>query len=116
MSRPGALLGLMLFAGAMLQAQVKTGLDVLVEEHFAPLWGKRVGVIANQSAVDREGRNVVNLLKEAPGVTLAAVFTPEHGLTGKVEHGRPVADGVLPGTDVPVYSLYGATQRPTPRV
>jgi uncharacterized protein YbbC (DUF1343 family) len=102
------------FAAGVLNAQVKTGLDVLVEENFAPLLGKRVAVIANHASVDRKGRHLVDLLQEAPGVTLSAVFTPEHGFSGKMEHGQTVPDSVLPGTAIPILSLYGEAKRPTP--
>ena len=103
-----------LFLCSFLHAEVKTGLDVLEENNFAPLWGKRVGVIVNYASADRAGRPLVDLLREAPGVTLAAVFTPEHGYSGKVEHGQPVTDSVLPGTAIPLLSLYGDRKRPTP--
>ena len=99
---------------AGLWGEVKTGLDVLKEQNFGPLLGKRVGVIVNHTAQDSAGRPLVEMLMEAPGVVLVAVFTPEHGLSGKIEHGAAVDDSVYPGTEIPVYSLYGETQRPTP--
>lgn len=88
-----------------------TGLDVLVAENFAPLAGKKVGVITNQTGVDRKGRHIVSLLAHAPEVKLAAIFAPEHGFAGKVSHGEFVQDSTLKG--VPVYSLYGVTKRPS---
>ncbi|MBK8424178.1 MAG: DUF1343 domain-containing protein [Elusimicrobia bacterium] len=112
MNRRIAALTVFLLAG-VLRAEVKTGLDVLKEQNFGPLLGKRVGVLVNHTAQDRDGRPLVDLLMEAPGVTLVAVFTPEHGLTGKMEHGAPVPDSVYPGTEIPVHSLYGETKRPT---
>ena len=105
--------GFLWLAFGNLCAEVKTGLDVLEESHFAPLWGKRVGAIVNHAAVNRSGRHLVDLLREAPGVTLVAVFTPEHGFSGKIGHGQPVSDSVLPGTAIPILSLYGETKRPT---
>jgi uncharacterized protein YbbC (DUF1343 family) len=102
-----------LFA-AGLHGRVETGLDVLEAQDFAPLLGKRVGVLVNHTAVDARGRHLIELLAEAPGVTLAAIFTPEHGLSGRVEHGQKVADAVDEATGVPVYSLYGDARRPTP--
>ncbi|MBK8575068.1 MAG: DUF1343 domain-containing protein [Elusimicrobia bacterium] len=113
MKRRFFLLLLAVVSSSVVRADVKTGLDVLEESHFAPLWGKRVGVISNRAAVDRSGRPLVDLLREAPGVTLVAVFTPEHGFTGKVENGQPVTDDVLPGTAIPLLSLYGERKRPT---
>lgn len=81
MRRLGSWVALILWGVCSVHATVKTGLDVLVENHFEPLWGKRVGVIVNHAAVDRQGRHLLDYLREAPGVTLAAVFTPEHGFT-----------------------------------
>jgi uncharacterized protein YbbC (DUF1343 family) len=114
MRRLGSWVALILWGVCSVHATVKTGLDVLVENHFEPLWGKRVGVIVNHAAVDRQGRHLLDYLREAPGVTLAAVFTPEHGFTGKVEHGRPVSNSVLADSDIPIYSLYGSNRRPSP--
>src|SRR5258708_466718 len=64
---------------------VKTGLDVFEQQHFAPLRGKRVGLITNHTGVDHTGRSVIDLLANAPGVTLAALFNPEHGLFGRAD-------------------------------
>lgn len=111
--RGGALLAL-LFLAAGLSARTRTGLDVLESEGFAPLKGKRIGLIANHTALNARGVHAADLLRRAPGVTLAAVFSPEHGFTGRIAHGRRVEDGRLPGADIPVYSLYGETRRPTP--
>src|SRR5262249_9362498 len=55
------------------------GIDVLVRDGFALLKGRRVGLITNQTGRDREGRSTIDLLKAAPGVTLVALFSPEHG-------------------------------------
>lgn len=111
-ARRGFVFVALLLAAGSAGARVKTGLDVLQEQNFGPLLGKRVGVIVNHSARNAAGRHLIDLLLEAPGVRLAVIFTPEHGLTGTVEHGRPVDDQVYPGTEVPVRSLYGKTQRP----
>lgn len=92
--------------------QVASGLDVLVGERFAPLAGKRVGLITNHSGLDVRGRHVIELLRQAPGVTLAAVFSPEHGLDGLLD--RKIASSVDNRTALPVYSLYGDVMRPTP--
>ncbi|HEV8583543.1 MAG TPA: exo-beta-N-acetylmuramidase NamZ domain-containing protein [Methylomirabilota bacterium] len=90
---------------------VKSGLDVLVAQGFAPLAGYTVGLVTNQTGVDGQGRRTIDLLAAAPRVRLAAIFSPEHGLTGdantEVSHGRDVITGL------PVWSLYGGTRRPT---
>ncbi len=91
--------------------QVKTGIDVLEAEHFAPLRGLRIGLITNSPAVDRKGRPTYEVLDHAPGVKLVALFSPESGLYANVN--RPVHSTREPTTGLPVYSLYGRTRRPT---
>src|ERR1700685_4436293 len=61
----------------------QTGIDVLEEQNFAPLRGKRVGLITNQTGVDSRGRRTIDVLARAPGVKLVALFGPEHGILGK---------------------------------
>ncbi len=92
---------------------VKTGAAILVENDFRMLDGMRIGLIVNPTA--RVGsRHLIDLAADAPGVTLAALFGPEHGLRGTADAGEAVEDGRDAGTGVPVFSLYGATRRPTP--
>ena len=93
--------------------RVETGLDRWVAEGFAAIRGKRVGVIANPTSVDRRIRHVTDHLLEAPGVTLAALFGPEHGLFGDEYAGEQVADRTDAKTGLPIYSLYGKTRKPT---
>lgn len=87
------------------------GIDVLEQENFAPLQGKRVGIITNQTGVDREGRRTIDVLAHAPGVKLVAIFSPEHGIFGTAD--SKVASTTDTATGLPVYSLYGSTRRPT---
>ncbi len=94
-------------------ARVRTGLDVLEAEGFASLRGKRVGVVTNPTGVDARLRSLPELIARASGVKLAAVFGPEHGALGSAAAGAAVGDGRDPCLDVPVYSLYGKTRRPT---
>jgi len=93
---------------------VLVGIDVLEAEQFAPLRGKRVGLIINQTGQTSDGRRTIDLLREAPEVTLAAVFSPEHGLEGQlsghVGHSQDAPTGMK------VWSLYGRTRRPTPEM
>jgi len=90
---------------------VLTGIDVLESQNFAPLAGKRVGLITNQTGIDRNRRSTIDLLAHAPGVKLVALFSPEHGIRGAVDE-RVVSttDAV---TRLPIYSLYGDHVRPT---
>ena len=88
-----------------------TGIDVLEKEDFAPLAGKRIGLITNQTGVDRQGRRTVDVLAHAPGVNLVAIFSPEHGIFGTADANvNSTTDTV---TGLPVFSLYGDTRRPT---
>ena len=88
-----------------------TGIDVLEAQKFAPLAGKRVGLITNQTGIDRNGRSTIDLLGHAPGVKLVALFSPEHGIRGTVD--ERVSSSRDAATGLPVYSLYGETLRPT---
>ena len=90
---------------------VTTGVDVLEAQNFAPLQGLRVGLVTNHSGRDAAGRRTIDLLATAPGVKLVAIFSPEHGLFGTAD--EKVASTRDPTTGLPVYSLYGDTQRPT---
>lgn len=92
---------------------VLTGIDVLVRDGFQPLDGCRVGLITNQTGVDRQGKSTVRRLSEAENVQLVALFSPEHGLQGQLDQ-PVVSDGHEERTGLPVHSLYGATRRPTP--
>ena len=89
----------------------RTGLDVLVEQKFQPLQGKRIGLITNQTGVDRNGRRNVDLLLEA-GVKVAAMFSPEHSFEGNLDTDQ-IADSADRATGIHIFSLYGATMRPT---
>src|ERR1044071_7773724 len=93
-------------------AKVLNGIDVLVKNHFAPLKGKRVGLISNHTGQSRERQSTIDLLKNARGVELAALFNPEHGIRGTQD--EAVGDGTDEKTGLPIYSLYGKTAKPTP--
>ena len=94
---------------------VMAGIDVLVERGFSDLKGLRVGLITNQTGLDRQGRSTVQLFANAQGVTLSALFSPEHGFAGGSED-ESIASGTFSlsdGRTVPLYSLYGSTKAPT---
>ena len=92
--------------------RVKPGIEVLAASGFAPLVGKRIGVITNHTGIDASGRSTLYLLLHAPGVKVRAIFSPEHGLSGQFD--EKVASGRDAATGLPVYSLYGKNLRPTP--
>jgi uncharacterized protein YbbC (DUF1343 family) len=115
--RLAALCALSACAGAPSRpTRVLSGLDVLEAQGFAPLKGKRVGVITNRTGVDAQGRSIVDLLAGAPGVTLAAVYSSEHGFSATKETANIASDRIqAAGRTVPLYSLFvGNVQRPTP--
>jgi uncharacterized protein YbbC (DUF1343 family) len=90
---------------------------VLVAERFRPLRGLRVGLVCNPTAVDRQLRHAADLLAAAPGVQLAALFGPEHGVRGDAQYMAAVGDERDRRTGLPVHSLYGSTRdslTPTP--
>jgi uncharacterized protein YbbC (DUF1343 family) len=89
----------------------KPGIDVLEDMNFAPLRGKHVGVITNQTGVDSQGRRTIDVLAHADGVKLVAIFSPEHGIAGKADANVPNATDSATG--LPIFSLYGDTRTPT---
>lgn len=91
-----------------------TGLDVLEKNNFQPFQGKHIGLITNQTGVDRSGRRNVDAMR-ADGVDVAALFSPEHGFAG-VEDRENIGNAVDASTGIKVWSLYGKTLRPTPEM
>ena len=86
---------------------ILTGAAGLAADGFAMLRGKRVGLLTNHTG--RVGNErLIDVMARAPGVTLAAILTPEHGLSGTAEAGAKVAGGVDTATGVKVHSLYGS--------
>jgi uncharacterized protein YbbC (DUF1343 family) len=100
-------------ASNVVRPPTATGIDVLVRDGFGPLEGRRVGLITNHTGLDRSGVGTIRRLHEAPGVELAVLFSPEHGLHGKLDVPE-IADSEDAGTGIRVYSLYGKTRRPEP--
>lgn len=110
-----ALLGLA-YMDASAKVTVKPGIEVLRERGFEGLQGKRVGLVTNPSGVDRYLNSTVDILYNAPGVELVALYGPEHGVRGDVYAGGKVSDTRDAATGLPVHSLYGATRKPTPQM
>lgn len=93
---------------------VRLGLEVLLEEQTALVAGKRAGLIASASSTDSALVSSVERLRQHPAVNLRALFGPEHGLRGDAQAGQHVTAYTDRLTGLPVYSLYGDTQKPTP--
>lgn len=92
---------------------VLLGSDVLFDQFHHVIKGKKVGLVTNQTGVSSQGISTIDLLRRDKSVTLAALYTPEHGLDGKTPAGKYVASYQHPVYGIPVYSLYGSTRKPT---
>jgi uncharacterized protein YbbC (DUF1343 family) len=90
------------------------GDERILGEYRHLLEGRRVGLITNPSGADREGKTTAAKFMEDPGIQLTALFGPEHGVDATIPAGDYVASYTHPQYNIPVYSLYGATRKPTP--
>ena len=97
--------------GAARRRPVLSGIDVLRAEGFAPLRGKRVGLVTNHTGRASDGATTIDLLHGAKDVKLVALFSPEHGIRGILDAKVPTE--VDEKTGLPIHSLYGDTRRPT---
>ena len=89
---------------------MQCGIDVLVAEEFRPLRGLKIGLVTNHTGRTRDGKSTIDVLFHAPGVTLAKLFSPEHGIRGEVDAAVP--DGKDDATGLPIISLYGKDRKP----
>jgi len=92
---------------------VLNGIDVLERSGFKELQGLKIGLVTNQTGRDLKGRPTIDVLKEATGVNVVALFSPEHGIRGELDISK-IDDSKDEKTGLPVYSLYGETRRPKP--
>ncbi|MGE5204102.1 MAG: serine hydrolase, partial [Chlamydiota bacterium] len=96
------------------EGDVKSGIDVLEAGNFAldvfqsKGTQKRIGLLTNQTGVDSDGKRTIDVLAHAPGVSLVAIFSPEHGVTGSLDT-TAIGNTVDAATKIPVYSVYGST-------
>ncbi|HEU5336375.1 MAG TPA: serine hydrolase, partial [Terriglobales bacterium] len=94
--------------------EAKSGIDVLEAGNFSlevfqsKGTQKRIGLLTNQTGVDAQGKRTIDVLAHAPGVSLVAIFSPEHGVTGALDT-TEIGNTVDAATKIPVYSVYGAT-------
>jgi uncharacterized protein YbbC (DUF1343 family)/CubicO group peptidase (beta-lactamase class C family) len=93
-------------------ATVLTGIDVLERDGFKQLAGMKLGLVTNHTGRDRQGKQTIDVLKNAPGVQLVSLFSPEHGIRGLAD--EKISDSKDEQTGLPIYSLYGETRRPKP--
>jgi uncharacterized protein YbbC (DUF1343 family)/CubicO group peptidase (beta-lactamase class C family) len=96
---------------AVRNGMVLSGIDVLMSQNFDPVRAttgkKRIGVLTNQTGVDAQGRRTIDVLAQASGISLEAIFSPEHGVTGTLDT-TDVGNSRDAATGVAVYSVYGA--------
>jgi uncharacterized protein YbbC (DUF1343 family)/CubicO group peptidase (beta-lactamase class C family) len=69
---------------------------------------RRIGLVTNQTGVDGAGLRTIDVLAKAPGISLDAIFSPEHGVTGTLDT-TDINNSKDAATGVPVYSVYGGT-------
>jgi uncharacterized protein YbbC (DUF1343 family) len=95
--------------------EVLAGIDVIERDGFRQLEGRHIGLITNQTGINRAGVSNIQLLNSADHVNLVTIFNPEHGLFGKLDV-ESIENSEDPLTGIRVYSLYGSTRRPTPEM
>ena len=94
--------------------EAKSGIDVLEAGNFSldvfqsKGTQKRIGLLTNQTGVDAQGKRTIDVLAHAPGISLVAIFSPEHGVTGALDT-TEIGNTVDAATKIPVYSVYGGT-------
>ncbi len=94
---------------------VKSGAEVMRQNNFAQLNGKKIGLVTNHTATIGD-EHLIDILHRNPNLNLTSLFGPEHGLRGEADAGAKVSDGIDTKTGLPVYSLYGEIRRPTPEM
>jgi uncharacterized protein YbbC (DUF1343 family) len=92
---------------------IMLGIDVLEAEGFAPVKGRRLGLLTHPAGVNRRGERTIDVLRRAPGVNLVALYGPEHGINGDAPAEFKVPDSVDRRTGLPVFSVYGNYRKPT---
>jgi uncharacterized protein YbbC (DUF1343 family) len=100
--------------------EVKTGIDMLEADGYRELHADanhpvRVGLVTNQTGIDAHGKRTADVLAQAPGVRLTAIFSPEHGIAGKLDS-TAIGKSEDATTGAPIYSVYGdsdAKRRPS---
>lgn len=92
---------------------MKLGLDIFLEEEYKAFKGNRIGLVTNMTGVNNELVPSIDLFHEHPDIHLCALYAPEHGIRGDAKEGEEVTSFVDPYTNVPVYSLYGESKKPS---
>ena len=93
---------------------VLLGIDVLEQQQFGALRGKRIGLLTHPAGKNRFGMSTIDVIRRDPGNNLVALFGPEHGIYGNEKADQPIDDQIDPRTNLPVFSLYGRYRKPAP--
>lgn len=101
---------------AMRSPIVRPGIDVLLSGDMAALKGMRVGLITNHTGKTLDGRSTIDALNADTRIKLVALFGPEHGIRGNADPGAHIDDAQDSKTGLPIYSLYGPVNHPTPEM
>lgn len=96
-----------------MRTKVNLGVDVFLEQHVQLVKGLRVGLLTNQTGANAELVSTIRLFHQHPDIQLTALFAPEHGLKTYVKEGEKFSSTVHKETNLPVFSLYGASKKPT---
>ena len=102
--------------GKVAAQKIFLGIDVLKQDNFRSLRGKRVGLLTHPAGVDRNSVSTIEVLRRSSKVRLAALFGPEHGLYGNEKANQPIENRVDRRTGLPIYSLYGKFRKPTDKM
>ncbi|MHB0997986.1 MAG: exo-beta-N-acetylmuramidase NamZ family protein [Armatimonadota bacterium] len=94
---------------------VRTGLDILIHDQPDSLRGCRTGLVTNHSAVLPDLTHIIDAMLKAE-INIKALFSPEHGIRGDIPDGCEIASGIDGRTGIPIYSLYGASKKPSPEM
>ena len=102
----------LILCGSLKAQTLHLGIDILQENKFRQIEGKRVGLLTHPAGVNRNGQSTIDILRRAPNARLVALFGPEHGIYGDEKANQPIANKIDSRTGLPVYSLYGKYRRP----
>ncbi|MER2071701.1 DUF1343 domain-containing protein [Psychrobacillus sp. BL-248-WT-3] len=92
---------------------MKLGVEVFLEDGYKAFIGNRIGLVTNMTGVNQKLTPTIELFVDHPGINLTALYGPEHGIRGDAKEGEGVQSSIDPYTNLPVYSLYGDSRKPT---
>lgn len=92
---------------------MKLGVEVFLEDGYKPFIGKSIGLVTNMTGVNQKLTPTIELFVDHPDIKLTALYGPEHGIRGDAKEGEGIQSSIDPYTNLPVYSLYGDSRKPT---